>query len=98
MGDADAACAGNRAGKSYRVTCDLLSEIPGVLDEIGPTRIPHSTVFRDWFETISLATWRAFLAASVENRSGHAAIDLTGFTVTSRVATTLPAYTTAFAP
>jgi hypothetical protein len=31
-------------GKSYRVTVDLLSEMPGVLDEIGLTRLPHYTV------------------------------------------------------
>ncbi|WP_312912592.1 IS5 family transposase [Natronosalvus caseinilyticus] len=66
-------------GKSYRVTCDLLSEMPGVLEEIGLTRVPHYTVLRDWFETITMATWRAFLAASVETRSGHAAIDSAGF-------------------
>ena len=66
-------------GKSYRVTLDLLSEMPGVLGEIGLTRLPHYTSFRDWFETIPMKTWRAFLGASVEKRSGHAAIDSTGF-------------------
>ena len=66
-------------GKSYRVTLDLLSEMPGVLAEIGLTRLPHYTTFRDWFETIPTTTWRAFLAASAEKRTGHAAIDATGF-------------------
>ena len=34
-------------GKSYRVTVDLLSEMPGILDEIGHTRLPHyTTVYR----------------------------------------------------
>lgn len=32
--------------KSYHVTLDLLSEMPGVLDEIGLTRLPHYTVLR----------------------------------------------------
>ena len=66
-------------GKSYRVTLDLLSEMPAVLDEIGLTRLPHYTVLRDWFETIPTKTWRAFLGASAEKRTGHAAIDSTGF-------------------
>lgn len=37
-------------GKSYRVTVDLLSEMPGILEEIGLTRLPHYTVLRTWFE------------------------------------------------
>jgi len=65
--------------KSYRVAVDLLSEMPGVLEEIGLTRLPHYTVLRTWFERISTATWRAFLGASAEKRTGHAAIDSTGF-------------------
>jgi IS5 family transposase len=48
-------------GKSYRQTIDLLSEMPGILEEIGLTRLPHYTVLRDWFETIPMARWRAFL-------------------------------------
>ena len=28
-------------GKSYRVAMDLLSEMPGVLEEIRLTRLPH---------------------------------------------------------
>ncbi len=48
-------------GKSYRVAVDLLSEIPGVLEEIGLTRLPHYTVLRTWFEWIPTKTWRAFL-------------------------------------
>ena len=48
-------------GKSYRQTIDLLSEMPGILEEIGLTRLPYFTVLRDWFETISVETYRAFL-------------------------------------
>ncbi len=66
-------------GKSYRVEVDLLPEMPGVLEEIGLTRLPHYTVLRTWFEQIPTATWRAFLGASAEKRTGHAAIDSTGF-------------------
>jgi IS5 family transposase len=66
-------------GKSYRVTIDLLSEMPGVLAEIGLTKLPHYTAFRDWFARIPMATWRAFLTVSVEAESGHAAVDSTGF-------------------
>mgnify|MGYP000610360892 CR=1 FL=1 len=66
-------------GKSYRVVVDLLSEMPGVLEEIGLTRLPHDTVLRTWFARIPTKTWRAFLGASAEKRTGHAAIDSTGF-------------------
>ncbi len=66
-------------GKSYRQTIDLLSEMPGVLAEIGLARLPHFMVLRDWFETIPMARWRAFLRRSAEKRTGHAAIDSTGF-------------------
>jgi IS5 family transposase len=66
-------------GKSYRQTVDLLSEMPGILEEIGLTRLPHYTVLRDWFENISMETYRAFLGESAEKRTGHAAIDSTGF-------------------
>lgn len=52
-------------GNSYRVTCDSLSEMPGVLDEIGLTRVPHYTVRRDWIETISIGD-----VASVSRRLG----------------------------
>ena len=48
-------------GKSYRVAVDLLGEMPGVLEEIGLTKLPHYTVLRTWFERISTKTWRAFL-------------------------------------
>ena len=48
-------------GKSYRVAVDLLSEMPGVLAEIGLTRLPHYTVLRTWFVRIPTKTWRAFL-------------------------------------
>jgi IS5 family transposase len=66
-------------GKSYRVTLDLLSEMPGLLDEIGLTRLPHFTAFRNTFATIPIDHWRAFLGRSAEKRSGHAAVDATGF-------------------
>ncbi|SNR57834.1 Transposase DDE domain-containing protein [Halorubrum vacuolatum] len=66
-------------GKSYRRTIDLLSEMPSILEEIGLTRLPHFTVLRDWFETILMETYRAFLGESAEKRTGHAAIDSTGF-------------------
>jgi IS5 family transposase len=66
-------------GKSYRQTIDLLSEMPGILEEIGLTRLPHYTVLCDWFEVIPMETYRAFLGESVEKRTGHAAIDSTGF-------------------
>jgi len=65
--------------KSYRVAVDLLSEMPGVLEEIGLTKLPHYTVLRTWFVRIPTKTWRAFLGASAEKRTGHAAIDATGF-------------------
>jgi len=65
-------------GKSYRVTVDLLSEMPGVLDEIGLLRLPHYRVLRTWFVRISTKTWRAFLGESAEKRTDHAAIDSTG--------------------
>ena len=64
--------------KSYRVTFDWLSEIPGILNEIGLTRLPRYTVFHDWFARISITIWRAFLGTSAEKHTGHAAIDSTG--------------------
>src|SRR6056297_308957 len=66
-------------GKSYRQTIDLLSEMPGILEELGLTRLPHFTVLRDWFEKIPMETCRAFLGETAEKRTGHAAIDSTGF-------------------
>lgn len=66
-------------GKSYPVTLDWVSDMLGVLEERDLTRLPHYTVFRNWFARISTKTWRAFLDASVEKRTGHAAIDSTGF-------------------
>lgn len=50
-------------GKSYRQTIDLLSEMPGIFDEIGLTRLPHFTVLRDWFEKLPVEIYRAFLGA-----------------------------------
>ena len=65
--------------KSYRGTVDLLSEMPGLLEEIRLTRLPHYTALRTWFARISTATWRAFLGISAEKRTGHAALDSIGF-------------------
>ena len=47
--------------KSYRIAVDLLSEMPGVLEEIGLTRLPHYPVLCTGFERIPTKTWRAFL-------------------------------------
>ncbi len=66
-------------GKSYRVAVDLLSEMPGILEETALTRLPHYTVLRTWLARIPIKTWRAFLGASAEKRTGNAAIDSTGF-------------------
>jgi IS5 family transposase len=66
-------------GQSYRQTIDLLSEMPGVLEEIGLMRVPHFTVLCDWFEKLPTPLWRAFLRATAEKRTGHAAVDSTGF-------------------
>jgi hypothetical protein len=87
VGDTDAAGLRIELGKFYRVTLDLLSEMPGVFAELGLTRLPHYTAFRDWFARILVATWRAFLTASVKAESGHAAVDSTG----TSPATTAPA-------
>ncbi len=62
-------------GKSHRVAVDLLSEMPGILEEIGLTRLPHYTVLHTWFACIPNTTWRAFLGGTAEKRTGHAAID-----------------------
>ena len=56
-------------GKSYRVAVDLLSEMPGILEEIGLTKLPHYTVLRTWFERIPTKTWRAFLGNAGDLRS-----------------------------
>jgi len=66
-------------GKSYRVSVELLNEMPSILDEIGLTRLPHYTVLRTWFARIPTKTWRAFLGRRAEKRINHAAIDSTGF-------------------
>lgn len=70
-------CASSSGNPTAKL--DLLSEMPDILEEIGLTRLPHYTALRDWFETISMARWRAFLGASAEKRTGHAAVDATGF-------------------
>lgn len=53
--------------------------MPRVLDEIGLSWLPHYAILRVWFTRISTKTWRPFLDASAEKRTGHAAIDSTGF-------------------
>lgn len=39
-------------GKPYRIAVDLLSGMPGALEEIGLTRLPHDAVLRTWFARI----------------------------------------------
>lgn len=53
--------------------------MPGVLKEIGLMWLPHYTALRTWFTRIPTNTWRAFLSRRAEKRTGHAAIDSTGF-------------------
>ena len=53
--------------------------MPGILEEIGLTRLPHFMVLRDWFETIPMERYRAFLGVSVVKCTGYAALDSTGF-------------------
>jgi hypothetical protein len=84
-------------GKSYRQTIDLLSEMPGVLEEIGLTRLPHYTVLRDWFEKIPMARWRAFLRRARRNVLATLLSMLLASTATSLAATTLSVRTTASA-
>jgi len=79
VGNARPPCLHIEPGRSYRVAVDLLSEMPDVLEAIGPTRLPHDTVLRTWFARIPTTTWRAFLSTSAEKRTGHGAIDLTSF-------------------
>lgn len=74
-------------GKSYRQTIDILTEMPGICAEIGLTRLPHCTVFRDWFPKIPIKRYRAFLNASVEKRTGHAAIQPASTVITRRATT-----------
>lgn len=81
--------------KSYRVTLDLLSEMPGVLDEIGLTRLPHYTVLRTWFERIPTETWRAFLGAQPRNALATLPLTQLALTVTNQADTTPTVQTTA---
>ncbi len=43
--------------------------MPGLLDVIGLTKLPHYTVLRTWFDRIPTTTWRAFLGRSAEKRT-----------------------------
>jgi hypothetical protein len=82
-------------GKFYRQTIDLLSEMPGVLNEIGLTRLPHFTVLRDWFEKLPTPLWRAFLRSRRRNAPAmRQSIPLVS-TATSPHGTTLNERTTA---
>ncbi len=84
-------------GKSYRQTIDRLGEKPSILEEIGLTRLPHFTVLRDWFETISVETYRAFLGDQPRNALATQRSIRQVSTVTSRLVTTHSEHTTAFA-
>ena len=53
--------------KFYPIAVDLLSEIPGVLKEIGLTRVPHYTVRPTGFERIPAKMWRVFSARRPRN-------------------------------
>lgn len=69
--------------KSYRVTLDLLSEMPQILGEIGlnTADLPdHSTLVKA-FDRIEMGVWRVLLrlSAQLHEPSGHAAIDSTFF-------------------
>lgn len=53
--------------KSYHVVVDLLSEMPGVLEEVGLIRLPHYTALHMWFVRIPTKTWHAFQLMRREN-------------------------------
>lgn len=73
-------CLRVRLGTSYRETVDLLSEMPGVLAELGLERPPHFTTLCTWFGRLSMARWRTLLALTATQGPGqHAALDVTGF-------------------
>ncbi|WP_227134348.1 IS5 family transposase [Halorubellus salinus] len=69
--------------KSYRVSVDLLSEMPQILREIGleAADLPHHSTLVKWFDRIKTALWRVLLrlSAQLHEPSGHAAIDATFF-------------------
>jgi len=77
--DAHVVCTLTDLGKFYRVAIDLVNEMSGVLNEIDLKRLPHYTVLRTWFARISTKTWPVFFDASVEECTGHTAIDSTDF-------------------
>jgi len=57
---------------------DLLSEMPGFLGKsVSHPSLLH--VLRDWFEQISMETYRAFLGELAEKDVGYAAIDSSDF-------------------
>jgi IS5 family transposase len=69
--------------KSYRVSLDLLSEMPNICGEVGldAADLPdHSTLVKA-FDRIKTAMWRVLLrlSAQLHEPSGHAAIDATFF-------------------
>jgi len=81
-------------GESYRVAVDLLSEMPGILEETGLTRIPHYTVLRTWFARIPTKTWRAFLECRSRNALATPLFAQLVLTVTIPAATTQTESTT----
>lgn len=73
-------CLRVRLGKSYRETVDLLSEMPGVLAELGLERPPHFTTLCTWFRRLPMSHWRTLLALTAQQGPARqAAIDATGF-------------------
>jgi hypothetical protein len=80
--------------KSYRVAVDLLSEMPGVLDEIGLTRFPHYTVLRTWFERIRPRHGVRFSARRPRNALVTLRLTQLALTVTNQADTTLTAQAT----
>jgi len=69
--------------KSYRMTLDLLSEMPGIVGQVGlmVADLPDFTTLNKSFDRLKMHVWRALLRHSTElfDGSGHAAIDSTSF-------------------
>lgn len=72
-------CVRVRLGRSYRETVDLLSEMPGILAELGLDRPPHFTTLCDWFKQLPMTHWRTLLALTGQQGPYAGAIDATGF-------------------
>lgn len=82
-------------GKSYRVAVDLLSEMPGVLDEIGLTRLPHYTVPRSGLHGFRSRRGVRFSARLPRNALATPPSTQPASTVTSPAVTSLIIRTTA---